>query len=44
MVGNLTLGLLHVIDRGLGNYPETGFGQINGNLPEVDFWPGTTSG
>ena len=35
---NLTLGLLHVIDRGLGNYPETGFEEINCDLPQADFW------
>jgi hypothetical protein len=24
--------------------PETGFGEINRNFREEDFWPGTTSG
>jgi hypothetical protein len=23
-----------------GRYPETGFQEINGYLPEADFWPG----
>ena len=22
-----------------GSYPETGLGEINGSLPEADFWP-----
>jgi len=29
-------------DRRLtGSYPETGLGEITGDLPEEDFWPGT---
>jgi len=30
--------------RLLGSYPETGFGEIDGNLLEADFWPGIISG
>jgi len=29
--------------RVVGN-PETGLEEINGDLPEADFWPGPTSG
>jgi hypothetical protein len=30
--------------RPTGSYPETGFAEISSDVPEADFWPGTTSG
>jgi hypothetical protein len=29
---------------GKRNYPQTGFAEINGDLPQADFWGGTTNG
>ena len=42
------LAVIWMCNRLHGNYPETlvqtGFEEINGNLLEADFWPGTISG
>jgi hypothetical protein len=32
------------VGRPTGSYPETGFEEINSDVPEDDFWPGITSG
>jgi hypothetical protein len=44
----MTLQMLQTkIPRGgrqTGSYPETEFGEIRGNVPEPDAWPGITSG
>jgi hypothetical protein len=42
MLGLAALLILHC--RQTGSYPETGLEEINGDLPEADFWPGITSG
>jgi hypothetical protein len=31
---------LFLVGRETGSYPETGLGDINGDLSEADFWPG----
>jgi hypothetical protein len=41
MLGLAAMLILHC--RQLGSYPETGFEEINCDLPEADFWPGMVS-
>jgi hypothetical protein len=35
---------LFLVGRQTGSYPETGLGDINGDLSEADFWPGCALG
>jgi hypothetical protein len=39
---DLIVKILSALSAKLGGYPETGFQEINGYLPEADFWPASS--